>query len=511
MKIKILTLLFVILNCVSCSAQHYDFRHLFSDLLVEAPDTLSIEHLKGLPKFRCILHDGFDRLNTIPVDPRTNQKNEKYSLADEKQLGRNSFQNEEYFAYGDLSTRETTFTVGVYGDSAVSNTWNGDKHQRIIKYVDVGRKKYGFMAKRGDMAGCDAKVAFRIKDIDNFYYVRLNEKQMSLFKIEKGIKKCLWNKNITDHHTLYALIDVDTLHLYADYKYLGNCTINEFGGYELCGLLFTGDEKSLVDDFEVNYLDDYKEIVVDQYIESGTIDGRIGGLETEQGMLTISKKHTNFSNYSLRTELNFHSDWETHKIANSRRTEISIGSKNSSSLDSWIYSFDIYFPGKDDGDEYYAKDSIDELFWQIHAPTNINMLSPNVALYLQNDIIRFQTLTRKILRNDKEVGRGRTENIAILVDDVPEDSSQRRLKRGEWHNYTIYVKEGYSEAQLPRTIVYLDGEKVIDWFTPNLQNCGKPATYMKTGIYKWPWATSSPLKSNVKKRVLYYDNIIYLR
>ena len=164
-----------------------------------------------------------------------------------------------------------------------------------------------------------------------------------------------------------------------------------------------------------------------------------------------------------------------------------------------------------DGDEYYAKDSIDELFWQIHTPININMLSPNVALYLQNDVIRFQTLTRKILRNDRKNYHGRTENIAMLMnDDASEPTLLRKLKRGEWHNFTIYVKEGYSDAQLPRSIVYLDGEKVIDWFTPNLQNCGKPAAYMKTGIYKWPW-TNSSIKSVVKQRVLYYDNIFYLR
>lgn len=511
MKNVNLTLLLVMLICFSCSAQQYDYRNLFSNLLVEAPDTLSIEYLKELPKFRCVHHDGFDRLDTIPADPRTKQKNEKYSLADEKHIGKNSLQNEDFFAYSELSTRNATFNVGVFGDSAAFNSLNGDKRQRKIEYIDAGRKNYGFMAKRGGMVGCDAKVAFRIKDINNFYYVRLTEKELSLYKMERGKKKRLWNKQINDYQTLYALMDADTLHLYADYQYQGRKTVDKYGGNDLCGLLFKGNEKSLVDDFEVNYLDDYKEVEVDKYIESGTIDRRIGGIEAEPGMLTISKKHINGSNYSLRTELNYHSDWEAHKIANSRRTEISIGCKNSSSLDSWIYSFDVYFPGMNDGDEYYAKDSIDELFWQIHTPININMLSPNVALYLQNDVIRFQTLTRKILRNDRKNYHGRTENIAMLMDDdASEPTLLRKLKRGEWHNFTIYVKEGYSDAQLPRSIVYLDGEKVIDWFTPNLQNCGKPAAYMKTGIYKWPW-TNSSIKSVVKQRVLYYDNIFYLR
>ena len=513
MKNIILSLLFVILICARCVsfAQQYDYRNLFSNLLVEAPDTLSIEYLKELPKFRCVHHDGFDRLDTIPIDSRTRQKNEKYSLADEKHIGKNSLQNEDFFAYSELSTRNATFDVGVFGDSVAFNSLNGDKHQRKIEYIDVGRKNYGFMAKRGGMVGFDAKVAFRIKNINNFYYVRLTEKDLSLYKMERGKKKCLWNKKINDYHTLYALMDADTLHFYADYQYQGRKLVDKYGGNDLCGLLFTGNEKSLVDDFEVNYLDDYKEVEVDKYIECGTIDRRIGGIGAEPGMLTISKKHINGSNYSLRTELNYYSNWETHKIANSRRTEISIGCKNSSSLDSWIYSFDVYFPGMNDGDEYYAKDSIDELFWQIHTPININMLSPNVALYLQNDAIRFQTLTRKILRNDRESFRSRTETLAKLVDDdASEPTLLRKLKRGEWHNFTIYVKEGYSDAQLPRSIVYLDGEKVIDWFTPNLQNCGKPAAYMKTGIYKWPWANSS-IKSAVKQRVLYYDNIFYLR
>ena len=135
MTIKYLALVFLMLICesfVSCSAQQYDYINLFSILSVGAPDSLSIDYLKGLPKFRCVHHDGFDRLDTIPVDTKTKQKNEKYSLADEKHLGRNSFQNEEFFAYGDLSTRKATFTVGVCADSAAYNSRNGDKYQYII-------------------------------------------------------------------------------------------------------------------------------------------------------------------------------------------------------------------------------------------------------------------------------------------------------------------------------------------------------------------------------------------
>lgn len=253
MKNIILSLLFVILICARCVsfAQQYDYRNLFSNLLVEAPDTLSIEYLKELPKFRCVHHDGFDRLDTIPVDPRTKQKNEKYTLADEKHIGKNSLQNEAFFAYSELSTRNATFDVGVFGDSAAFNSLNGDKHQRKIEYIDVGRKNYGFMAKRGGMVGCDAKVAFRIKDINNFYYVRLTEKDLSLYKMERGKKKCLWNKKINDYHTLYALMDADTLHFYADYQYQGKKLVDKYGGNDLCGLLFTGNEKSLVDDFEL--------------------------------------------------------------------------------------------------------------------------------------------------------------------------------------------------------------------------------------------------------------------
>lgn len=495
-----------------------DYKILFEYLQRPAPDTLSLDYLKSFPKFRCIFHDGFDRLDTIPRDRETGELRKFFSIGNDSILGRNSFQNTRAYSYLDLKLNNDTFAIGIKDNAYAYNKVDDKNNNRIFRLIDTSRKDYGFLIAKSSEMNADAKVAFRVKDKSNYYYAKITAYEISLFLVTNNRQRRIFKKSIINSKCLYGLIEGDEIYLYADYRFIGKQPISRFRGSTSCGLLFIGKEKSEVDDFAVNYLDSWTDNHVDEEFEKGILGKKnVGWYETESGMLKVYQTYTNHSNFSLRYQLDYYEyeEWEKHKIGNSRRTEIVPRTENAAPLDSWICSFDILFPGKDDGNEYYKKDSLDELFWQQHAPVNINTLSPNVALYLRNDIITFQALSRRILRHDRLHNKSHRDYhmngvIALLVDSLTGNKGIREIERGKWHRFTIFIKEGYSENQLPRSIVYMDGKKVIDWFIPNMQNCGEQSTYLKIGIYKWPWAHLQK-RVDVKQRVLYYDNLMYLR
>lgn len=514
MPVKQLLYLLLLFWPIVAFSQETDFIHLFDNLVRFAPNELSMSYLDRLPKFRVVHHDGFDRLDSIPGNNKTNRELGKYALADETSLGKNSFENESSQSYSILG--DETIVVGVKNHSFAFNLFTGKRNQRLIKYIDVGRYDYGIGFKRTENAKSRACVAFRIIDIDNFYFLKSDRKYVSLYKVSNGREKRVLKKRHYNSHNFYALIDGDTLYLYANYQFIKKTTLKDNEKSFLCGLLFKGDETIEIDDFYVNYLDSSVYSSLDEQIEQKKLTNQYAYKGCEVGGISYDSRFTNKSEVSLKFVLQYYKDWEEHSVGNSRRAELCPLAPRTASLDSWICSFDIYFPGKEEPEEYYAKDNNSELFWQMHAPSNVNMLSPNVALYLNNDVIVFQALSRSILRNDKvdvvyNTDYGLNGEIATLVDDNNHNSSLARVvKRGEWHNFTIFIREGYSDLHLPRTVVYLDGEKVIDWFIPNAQNCGSPATFLQLGIYKWPWATSN-INPAVDKRVLYIDNIQYIR
>lgn len=495
-----------------------DYRVLFDNLQRPAPDTLSLDYLKSLPKFRCIFHDGFDRLETIPRDKKTGELRKFFSIGNDRILGKNSFQNTRAYSYMDLRLNNNDFAIGIKDNAYAYNKVDNNNKNRIFRLIDTSRKDYGFLIAKSSNMNADAKVAFRVKDKRNYYYAQITAFTVSLFQVINDRQRRIFKKRILNSKCLYGLIKGEEIYLYADYRFIGKQPISWFRDFTRCGLLFIGKEKSEIDDFAVNYLDSWIDNHVDEDFEKGRLDNiNIGWYETEIGMLNVNQTLTNHSNFSLRYQLDYYEyeEWEKHKIGNSRRTEIVPRTENAAPLDSWICSFDILFPGKDNGDEYYKKDFLDELFWQQHAPGNINTLSPNVALYLKNDTITFQALSRSILRHDRLHNKSHRDyqmngEFAMLADSLTGNKGIREIERGKWHRFTIYIKESYSENQLPRSIVYLDGKKVIDWFVPNMQNCGEQSTYLKIGIYKWPWAHKQK-RVDVKQRVLYYDNLMYLR
>lgn len=492
-------------------ARVVSFKRLFDKISQPAPDQLSLDYLSSYPQFRCIHHDGFDRYSYIPKD-NSGKPLAKYSLADAATLGRNAFHNTKEQAYYDLSN--ANISVGVKDNSIAFNRKTGFKNNRAIKYVNTQRSNYGFGFKRTLSPNTDSKIAFRIKDVDNFYYLRADDTYLELCKVNGGVEKLLWKKRHKGATIFYGIIDDSRLYVYADFHYVKSKRLIAFNESEKCGLYFSGEQRSEIDDFFVYYLDERFDSPLDKLIEQGQLPNPYVALGCEEGGLTKNHSYTNHSKTSVKVSLDYFEDWENHKIGFSRRSEMCPPSDNASSLDSWICSFDVYFPGREDNSEYYHFDYNEELFWQMHTPTNI-MLYPNTGLYIRKDVIRFEVLSRSILRNDitdvkSNVDYGLDGKIAILVDQFSDGGELMQLKKGEWHNFTIFTREGYSDTHLPRTIVYVDGKKVIDWFIPNVQNCGIPPTFLQMGLYKWSWATSK-LSGSVKKRELFFDNIKYIR
>lgn len=511
------TLLFLV-SSFSMSAKAYNrYKSLFDGVRKEAPVVLNMEVLKSYPKFRNIHHDSFARLQEKVVD-NAEVELKYYTLADGRSIGKNSYQNKENYAYTTMVAGGASFAVGVKkvdGAYVACNEVNGRQNEVKLLTIDAKVKNYGMMVKIGPSAEADVKVAFRIVDAQNYYYARLTDGKIWVYRLTNGVCRKVKAYNSREAQVMYLLLEGNSLYLYADWKYIGSCKMKE-SETTTCGLMFRGGELSEVDDFVVEKFDEWGDNGIDAFIETGEITPKqFGSWQTEDGLITASGKHTNKSVYSLRFELEYYDNWELHKVASKRRTEICPKALKSAPLDSWISSFDVYFPGKQDREEYYAKDVLSELFWQSHDRDAAYGLSPHVALYLKNDIVSFQTLSRAVLRYDKnDVTSNSIYNqngrIGTLVDEQSADAKGLELKRGEWHNFTIYIREGYTEAQMPRTIVYVDGRKVIDWRHPNAYNCGQNAEYLKMGIYKSPWAKDN-LKLDVRKRVLYYDNIVYLR
>ena len=517
--LSILSLLFFYSNIDAQTITQYET--LFDGVIEEAPSILDMNVLKNYPKFRCIHHDAFDRSSAVPVDDKTGGALEYYSIADKKALGKNSYQNKDDLGYINMVTKGASFDVGVrlIGQDYVAmnaiSWWRRNKVK--IMTVDAKRSEYGLMVKRMDRTDVDAKVAFRVVDAKNYMYAQVSDVGISVYSVQNGKRKMVNNWHVRNACLMYFLLQDDMAYVYADRKYLGCCYIGSDNGSTICGLLFKGNELSAVNDFVVDYPDEWTNNGMDGFIESGSIKkGQFGSWQTEEGLITVSNNHTKDSKYSLRFELNYYPQWEQHKVAGSRRTEICPKAVKSAPLDSWISSFDVYFPCKNDGVEYWQKDDNSEVLWQSHDNGAASGLSPHLALRCQNDVLTITSLARSELRYDKQNIRSQKDygelnnKIAILVDKLSEKGKGLELKKGEWHNITIYVREGYSMAQLPRTIVYVDGKKVIDWFHPNAYNCGEKAEFLKMGIYKWSWAKDN-LDTKVKKRVIYHDNIQYLR
>ncbi len=482
------------------------------------PDTLDIDYLLNLPKYRNIHHDSFFR------DDNFNE------------IGNNALpERPEVMAYKTMTLGK--INVGIKNGRATNFSANTPKG-RCIKYINAGRDDYHITAIRSNDSTSNIGIAFLVHDIDNFYYTTLNDKEIAAFHYRNGIKKKIFKRKLGGVK-LEAYVKGKDVQLLVDGKRIKVLKNNDNDTKDsLCGLYFDNTKVSEVEDFIVDYPDSFEDAGIDEAVERGDVEKPdFGTYCAEKGVCTASMAHVKSGTKSYRFELVMPNDEQVRRNRNNalHSTVMLNGIKEKGGndysgnkggnkpLDSFIFSVDVFFPA--DGDEAWILDELyNELFIQEHHVGYKIPFSPSISICITKGRLFLQTISMEHVARGETVSdndlKYRVGYFARLTSDNEEQMLYQNhegdkrdlpeLKKGQWHNIAMYVKLGYNQNQSPRTVVYLNGIKALDWDTPNAYNCQEYGEYMEFGIYKWSWSTQENReKTSIKRRVLYFDNIKY--
>ena len=474
-----------------------------------------IDSLLNTPKYKCIFHDSFAR-GDFGDSINDNDGNKYICYASNSELGNNNYSVllNEGLSYNTIGTANSSVQVGIKrigkedGELeyvAINNKEKGTK-QKILKMIDVGCSFYDLSIKKGPSIHNVAKVAFWIKDINNFYFVRHSNKRLELYKVTEGKKRCLASfRKITGRY-LNVELSEGKITLKSKGVFLRTINVNEKEYGSLCGLFFTSDEVTEISSWAV-----YKTIFFKAYPlkleeeKSGIIKGKGKYYHVEAEENTISLQDD-----AIRFLLNYETDYLSHIVSNSRRSEISLLADDAP-LDSWIVSFNVLFPDIS-SQEFFEKDVNYEIIFQTHDRYAGPGLSPQFAIRVVNDEIICTIRSREVLVWNKEGTINKKFILAKLIDNgnIPNNDGVLYLKKGEWNSFIVYVKEGYLPEHNPKTIVFINGIRVLNDISPNAYNAGSFGSFIKLGIYKPLWKTDK-LESTVRRRVLYMSDIHYYR
>lgn len=247
-----------------------------------------------------------------------------------------------------------------------SNFRKSNLDARCIKYIEPGFGSYRITGVRGNQADGDIKIAFDVKDIDNFCYASLRESRFVIGQYQHGKHKKLYSKSkgglrleieLTGNSVSFA-IDERQIKVLKFRKGLATP----------CGLLFDNRTVSLVDDFIVDYEDVYQSAGIDEAIENKKIEnGRFGYYCAESNAYSVSDKIVKDGKYSYRLSLvkpsavsvtlnrdnAVHSTIMLNGITDKGGNSYYAGSKGGNKpLDSFVLSLDVLFP--DSGDEEWG-------------------------------------------------------------------------------------------------------------------------------------------------------------
>lgn len=462
------------------------------------PETLSIADLLSIRKARCIFHDNYVR--------EDNSHTLDYVFSD---YGVTKVIAE----YEVIKSSNATFDVGIK-DNHATTYGSGDGIILECKKIEDS-DNYHITFERGDYNDADAKVAFNVKDTDNLFFCKLTKTAAHIYAIIKGTRVTLFSKtNFTNVNNADIFVEKNCAHLYVNGVY--RATINaEYEGK--CGIMFVGNEKSMIKAFVLDIKDNYSEYGFDNGIEAGNIDGNDFDTTIERvdpagvEAIFLEEDIVNNSNRSIKVLLQYFEDAEAHFVAASRRAEFKPIIRHEEPLRSFVLSFDVLFPS-----EKYKNDAeCEELFWQNHTNAlNVaeRAANPNVTIYNYNGVLyttiraskRYQDV-RPSTETYSEAVNKKDGGTKFVLGEIGND-----IAFDEWHNITIYMKEGYEYIHRPRTVIYIDGVKKMDVFAPNVYNCPNKGNTVMLGIYKWPWknwdGVNPPL---VTERTLFFDNIKY--
>lgn len=282
----------------------------------------------------------------------------------------------------------------------------------------------------------------------------------------------------------------------------------------LCGLYFDNTIVSSVDEFVIEQDDQFIDTGIDSLIEANNVrDGVFGHYWSMPNVCTTSKKHVKTGNKAFRFVLNKSSDSDIKKygdksthstvmlnrvIEKGGNSYFSSGNEGNKPLDSFIFSVNVLFPAS--GSEEWK---LDELFGELfiqehHVGYNIPFFS-SISLNLNKGCSLINnTIWQESIPKGKTSAENPTTARNKFFARINTDDEEKYLKnigygnwshlpilsKGEWHNFTLYVKLGYTYSQNPRTVLFVDGKKTIDWMTPNAYNCQEFGEYLEFGIYK---------------------------
>ncbi len=482
------------------------------------PDTLDMVYLLTLPKYRNIHHDSFCREDNFS-DIGNNALPDRPNVMAYKTISR-----------GDIS-------VGVKNRCS-TNHKKSTKYGRCIKYINAGREDYHITVVNSDNVNSKASVAFYIKDIDNFYCASLTNNDLEICKYLKGKKRRIF-KSQGGGKRLEFYVNGKNCKLLVDGKSVSDVSFRDNYKFDsLCGLLFDNEHLSEIEDFLVDYPDSFVDAKIDEAVENDEVSKPVfGSYCAFKGRCTTSTRYVKSGLKSYRFELLQPTD---EQVSQSRNNALhstvmlnGITSKGGNDyagktggnkpLDSFVFSVDVLFPG--DGDEVWMLDDLfAELFIQEHHVAYKIPFSPSISICILKGRLFLQTISMEHIARGTTVAdndlKYRVGYFCRLNSDEEEIKLNERregdkrdlpqLKKNEWHNITMYVKLGYNENQKPRTVIYLDNVKCIDWDTPNAYNCQEYGEYLEFGIYKWSWNSQENRdKTPIKKRVLYFDNVKY--
>ena len=473
------------------------------------PDKLDINYLLSQKKYRNIHHDSFCREdNNI-------------------EIGNNALpERPNVLAYKTIEKGE--IRVGIQNNCA-TNFNKTANDGRCIKYVITDRKVYHITAVKPKDSDGDVKVAFWVKDIDNFYYARLDHSTVSVYRYSKGKEGKVYKAKRAGNR-LEVLVNNRNYEIIVDgFKVCKRRFKGSAQESSLCGLYFDNTAVSRVDDFIVDYPDTFEDINLDVAVERDLVNHpSFGTYCAEEGRCTSSSRYTNGSERSFRFELLKPSQ---EQILRNRDNALhstvmldSIKKGGNKPLDSFILSMDVLLP--DSGDESWQLDDLfAELIIQVHHAGYNIPFSPSLSININRGRLYLSTIWLEEIAKGSSVAENNVDNrveyFARITSDEEEAVLEEKsfgnfsrlpyLKKGVWHNITLYAKLGYNENHNPRTVLYIDNKKFIDWNTPNAYNCQEYGEFMEFGIYKWSWAIEeNRTKSPIIKRVIYFDNIVFL-
>ena len=516
----------------------------------DAPKMLNIDQLLATKKYRVIHHDSFCREenrteignNALPGRAEVMA----YKTLSKGHIdvgicvkGKTKEMVEEYFKYSSQARKLDILSkndVRLYNHYA-SNFTKSSKNARCIKYIEPSIGSYRIIGVRGNQADCDTKIAFNVNDIDNFCYASLTENRIVVGQYQNGKHKILYSKaqgglrlevELTDKKVSIS-IDETQISVLKFRNNLDTC----------CGLFFDNKTVSLVDDFIVDYEDVYQNARIDEAIENKNIEnGQFGYYCSESNAYSISDKVVSKGKYSYRFSLikpsadavalnrdkALHSTIMLNGVTEKGGNSYYAGSKGGNKpLDSFILSIDVLFPDSDE-EEWKLDELFNELFIQEHHVGYGIPFSPSISININRGRMLLNTIWLEPIAKGKRAADNPTTDRAQFFARINSDEEEEYLKsknygdykylpvlkKGEWHNFTLYVKLGYNYNQKPRTILYVDKLLVIDWHTPNAYNCQEYGEYMEFGVYKWSWDTQKNRDMTpIEKRVIYFDNIQY--